>query len=175
MTSGDEIRNLANDQAEVAGKVSFSHNGKILAATSFGEGRNIIIKLWDVASGKELHTIIETGGDTNVAFSPDDKILASIFSDFTNETFGVNLWGVVNGRKLRTLNSSSEVNDVAFLPDNTTLAMVSFKDVDYSATIKLWDITRGVELHTWAGQDFASSFAFSPDGKLLISIDPVND
>src|SRR5207249_2019198 len=54
--------------------VALSPDGKILARAGAGQA-----ELWDVASGKQLHTLkVHTEAIFKVAFSPDGKILASI-------------------------------------------------------------------------------------------------
>jgi len=70
----------------VAWKVSFSPDGRILASGSSDK----TVRLWETASGREMHTI---GGHTDtvssLAFSPDGKLLMSAAQDGT-----VRLWGV---------------------------------------------------------------------------------
>src|SRR5881398_2323492 len=59
---------------ERVASVAFSPDGKVLATGSFDN----TVKLWDFATGKELHNL---KGHTNqvysVAFSPDGNLLAS--------------------------------------------------------------------------------------------------
>jgi WD40 repeat protein len=66
--------------------LAFSADGKTLAAVGYHDG----IKLWDVASGKELGTLKgHTDRVTSLAFSPDGKSLAS-----GGEDKMVKLWDV---------------------------------------------------------------------------------
>jgi WD40 repeat protein len=65
-------------------QVAFSPDGKLLISAS----NDKTIKLWDVASGKELKTI-NSGAAYYVAFSPDGKFIVSASSDGT-----IRLWGV---------------------------------------------------------------------------------
>jgi WD40 repeat protein len=86
--------------------VAFSADGRTLASGSWKT-----IKLWEVATGRELRTL---GGHSeavnSVAFSADGKTLASGSYDNT-----VKLWEVATGRELRTLSGhSGSVNSVAF-------------------------------------------------------------
>jgi WD40 repeat protein len=99
----------------------FSPDGKILAAS---EGRtDSSIRLWDVASGKELcsplkgHRVLVSG----LVFWPDGKTLASSGYDQT-----IRLWDVIDpahvqprGRPLRGHTSSIEC--LALLPNTQTL------------------------------------------------------
>jgi WD40 repeat protein len=72
------------------------------------------IKLWEVASGREVRTLSgHTWDVTSVAFSPDGRLLASGSYDNT-----IKLWDVASGREVRTLSGHTEgVTSVAFSPD----------------------------------------------------------
>jgi WD40 repeat protein len=64
--------------------VAYNPDGRSLASGSMDE----MIKLWDVATGKELATLHgHAGGVISVAFSPDGKMLASASEDKT-----IKLW-----------------------------------------------------------------------------------
>ncbi len=72
-----------------------SPDGKTLASGSFDK----TIKLWNLETGKEIHTL--TGHDyavKSVSFSPDGKTLASGSDD--NK---IKVWDVEKGKKILTL------------------------------------------------------------------------
>ncbi len=106
--------------------VAFSPDGKLLATGSEGG----LVKLWDVATGKE--TIPIQGHSTAVkcvAFSPDGKIVASASVDKT-----IRLWDVVTGDERATLKGhDSPIYSMAFSRDGKTLA-----SGDTGGTIRLW-------------------------------------
>ncbi|MCB8765938.1 WD40 repeat domain-containing protein [Planktothrix agardhii] len=151
-------RNRLETHSSLVYSVSFSPDGKTLAS---GSGDNTI-KLWDVTTGKEIHTLQgHSSVVSSVSFSPDGKTLASGSDDNT-----IKLWDVTTGKEIRTLQGhSSSVWSVSFSPDGKTLASGSD-----DKTIKLWDIITGKEIHTLQGHSSSvSSVSFSPDGKTLAS------
>ena len=138
--------------------VAFSPDGQLLASG----GKDKIIKLWDVATRRELRTLSgHRGWIRTIAFSPDGRWLASGSDDKT-----VRLWDVATGRELRVLTGHTHhVRDVAFNPDGRWLASGS-----EDKTVKLWDVATGREVRTLTGHtDMVNAVAFSPDGHLLAS------
>jgi WD40 repeat protein len=94
-----------------------------------------------------------------VAFSPDDKILATGSVDGT-----VKLWDAKRGEELATLKGhKSWVNCVAFTPDGQTLATGSS-----DGTVRLWNVVKREDravLKVDKGE--VRSVAFGGNGKLL--------
>jgi serine/threonine protein kinase len=113
----------------------------------------------------------------SVAFSPDDRLLATASSEGLREGGAfiseVRLWNPETGELQRTLTERSEgVLSVAFSPDGRTLAGVTGTGNAgvKIGKVKLWDVQTG-ELK-WAANghtDFVTSVAYSPDGRLLAS------
>jgi parallel beta-helix repeat protein len=101
------------------------------------------IKLWDVATGREVRTLTgHTDWVMSVAFSPDGRLLASGSWDNT-----IKLWDVATGSLVRTLTGhTDDVNSVAFSPDGRLLASGSD-----DKTIKLWDVASGSLVRTLSG------------------------
>lgn len=140
--------------------VGFSPDGKLLAS---GSADNTI-KIWDVATGTELRTLLGHQKEVlSLSFSPDGKILASGSIDRT-----IRLWEIVSGHEVRMTTlpeSTGFVSSVAFSPDGKTLASGS-----YDARVSLWDVATGMELRRLTGHSSeVNSVAYSPDGKLLAS------
>lgn len=145
------------------GYVAFSPDGRLLASGAY-DNNEVGIQLWDMTSGEELPKFNEQGQYvTNVVFSPDGKILASV------ERSKIQLWDVADQRILRTLSGhTSFVMSIAFSPDARLLASASYGYDD--SNIKLWDVASGEELQTFGlNQNGNFSVAFSPDGQMLAS------
>ena len=103
--------------------------GRLLASASLDR----TLKLWAVASGKEVWTLHgHRKGVNGVAFSPDGRRLASASEDRT-----VRVWDVATGQELLTLSGHTHsVYGVAFSPDGHRLASTGS-----DGTVKIWDGT----------------------------------
>jgi len=154
--------------------VAFSPDGKqILSSSDDGT-----VKLWDIASGREIRTFLgHTEGVNSVAFSSDGKQVLSGSDDTT-----VKLWDVASGREIRTFEEYSRIYFVAFSPDgkqvlygydSSTVFSPDGKQALsglYDGTVKLWDAASGQEIRTFEGHEWeVNSVAFSPDGKQVLS------
>lgn len=141
--------------------VDFRRDGRLLVSGSW-DGT---MKLWDVASGRELRTLAGHGwGIYKAFFSPDGRRLASSSRDAT-----VKLWDVRTGRETLTINADRlAVKSVAWSPDGRLLASSGNDGV-----VRLWD-SRGGRLvrefsHARPGEpaDLVNVCLFSPDGRLV--------
>src|SRR5262249_29006338 len=112
-------------------------------------------QLWCQYHGEESRLRGHTGAVTSVAFSPDDRLLASGSADQT-----IKLWSTTSGKEVLTLKGhTGRVNSVGFSPDGKRLISGSA-----DKTVRIWDTATGKELlrmedHTAA----VTSVAFSPD------------
>jgi WD40 repeat protein len=140
--------------------LAFSPDGKQLAGLS----RDNTLKLWEVASGREIRTFTgHTDLVTSVAFSPDGKQLASASVDKT-----VKLWDPTSAKLIRTIGGhANTVKSVAYSPDGNYLASAERSDSkpEPENCIRVWELATGKEVRTMKGT--GGVLAFSPNGKSL--------
>ena len=136
---------------DIVYEVAFSSDGLILASASKDEA----VKLWDVATKKNIATLRHVDLVSSVSFSPDDSILAS------TSRSSVKLWDVMTKKNIATLEGGWTA---VFSPDGSILASGS------RSIIKLWDMATGANIAILVGHtDVVRSISFSPDGSFLAS------
>ena len=147
----NQVRQFAGHAGSV-NSVAFSPDGKQALS-----GDSAAVRLWDVATGKELRK-----DDSHrdrviaVAFSPDGKYVAS-----GSEDRKVILYEAATLRVLHTFRAHrSDVRAVAFTPDSKRLV-----SADRLAGVILWSVPDGKEL---------SRLPIAPSGPLL-SVVPIGD
>jgi WD40 repeat protein len=142
--------------------VAFARDGTVLAGAAFDK----TIRLWDVATGKELGVLPKQAHIVaTLAFSPDGQTLAS-----GDRCGGVTLWDRTTGDVHAMLETAenkvfmNEVTALVFSPDGQTLA------VAVERTVRLWEVASGrgvARLEGHAGK--VKCQAFSPNGTRLAS------
>jgi RNA polymerase sigma factor (sigma-70 family) len=185
--TGKEIRQIPlpqeppppiNRSLNRPGALAFSPDGQTLAwaGLNLKTGTDSTIRLWEVATGKELRTWDEPDGISALSFSPNGKRLAG------GTTQGeVLIWDRESGKELHRLQASAYVYRVVFSPDGKKLA--ACRDLFYEKRngvflpgraremIFLWDAATGKEIGKWEGHlQGCASVAFSPNGQVLASI-----
>lgn len=131
-------------------------------------GDDQMVRLWQPATGKELHRF---GGHVQgvrcVGFSPDGKVLASGSGGGV-----IRLWDLATFKERRPFRGHQSerifkdwggLYALAFSPDGKTLASSSHHDL----AIYLWDVKTGRERRLPEPACGTALLAFSPDGKTL--------
>jgi YD repeat-containing protein len=148
--------------------LAYSPDGRTLASAGLGG----TVRVWDPATGQEIHTLEEnpgatlpgnSGGLESVAYSPDGQRLAAASRDGT-----VKVWDTATRQEALTLKGHAGlVKSVVFSPDGRRLASAS-----QDRTVKLWDAATGQEtLNLKEHTHNVVGVAFSPDGQRLASAD----
>ena len=169
VATGAELRSFSGSKFAIH-SVAFSPDGLFAVSGGvrpIGRRKNrkrvrnsSTLKLWDVASGKELHKFGGyTSGVRAVAFSPDGRFVLSGGTDTQPK-----LWEAATGTAVRSFSGYVDwVNAVALSP-NGRFALAA------SRHLKLWDMTTGVKALTIGDDKFGfNGVGFSPDGRFILS------
>jgi WD40 repeat protein len=163
---------LAGAAAAQPATKSFRHGATMSAVVFTPDGKCLVsagwdkkIRIWDIASGKELRTC--EGHDAEIeclAVSPDGKFLASGSWDKT-----IRLWEVATGKEVRQIGEHPDgIFCVAFSPDGKLLASGNQDRMAQHGTLHLWEVGTGKLVRTIAGHALpVVTLAFSPDGQRL--------
>jgi eukaryotic-like serine/threonine-protein kinase len=153
--------------------VALSPNGKLLASASGNYGRPGEVKVWDLATGRELFCLRGHNDLVScVAFSPDSRRLASA-NGGVRTPGEIQFWDAAAGRALiRVPAHATPVRGLAFSPDGLQLASVGggfdSNGAYLPGEVKVWDAAGGRQLLRISGNEAAdwpsasSAVAFSP-------------
>jgi RNA polymerase sigma factor (sigma-70 family) len=191
LATGKERRRLTGHLLGITA-VAFAPDGRTLASVDANGGnpgetraspQNSTLRIWDVATGKQLHLRAQAGGLHALAFAPDGTILASAGRD----DHAIHLWDPATGRELRRLQAADTskspfegITNLAFSPDGRTLASVSYYEYKSNLRVtdadskrekpglRLWEVSTGRErVRMYFPRNLVRCVSFSPDGKLL--------
>jgi RNA polymerase sigma factor (sigma-70 family) len=142
-------------------RLAVSTDGKTLAGAIL-ENKAYQIALWDAGTGQRLRAFRAPGTVEDLAFSADDKYLASASTDGT-----ACVYEVATGKRRHQLRYGGKlwVYPVAFAPDGKTLASGGT-----DRRIRFWDVETGKETgHIDHALTTPVALAYTPDGKRLAS------
>jgi WD40 repeat protein len=159
MPAGKETGRLEGHTSCVS--LAYSPDGKLLASGGVdGHDRNSI-RIWDVATGKEVRRckLPKDEPPIDLAFNPDASRLVAVV-----EEDDLRVFDVASGNPVQRLKQYWP-SRIAYAPDGKTLVSVR------GQTIRLWDTATGKErFRKVVGHQAAvSSVVYSPDGKLVAS------
>lgn len=155
-------------------EVEFNDAGLSVDARFSSDGSRVVtacrdgtVRVWDVGAPETPSHILSghTGGVLSVAFSPDDRYIASGGKDRT-----VIIWDAASGRRLETsLVHDNWVSNVNFSPDSSRIvASVSGSRTRTKAVV--WDVltARKIQPELWHDGP-VSTAEYSSDGLFIVS------
>jgi WD40 repeat protein/serine/threonine protein kinase len=160
-----EVRRFRGHEACVH-SVAISPDGKLAASGSGGiwtphdwiEAPDYSVRLWDMASGREIRRFEGHGSAvTGLAFSPDGNLLASAGSHDRT----ARIWEVATGKQLKCLRHNSFVNRVAFVLDGGLVVSGAHEG------LLAWDVKSGEQVSKFEGG--AGLVTASSDGRRIAS------
>ncbi|MBN1978352.1 MAG: WD40 repeat domain-containing protein [Anaerolineae bacterium] len=132
--------------------VTFSPDGRLVALGGGDYGDPDEVRVWEVATGREVACMEHEAPVSAVAFGPDGRWIVSGSHDDT-----VRVWEAATGREVARVQHGGQVNSVAFSPDGRWVASGS---QDGTARVLLWQpedlmaemcarLTRNLTVEEW--------------------------
>ncbi len=160
------------------GNIEFSPDGTRLASACEGAG----VMVWEVGTGKAQQLTGYSYGVSDIAFSPDGKLLASGYTLHwdSEQPIDIILWDLqTKAESTRLAGHAGMVNEIAFSPKGDQLASGGLDGI-----ARLWNTTGGVSTIILEGYPMpkdasmqmggstldmlpVSSLAYSPNGSVL--------
>ncbi|MEP0915398.1 WD40 repeat domain-containing protein [Leptolyngbya sp. DQ-M1] len=149
------------DHTQLITAIAISADEKILASSSL-DGT---IKLWDLPN-RRLVSTLRAGRASNLAFSPDSRILASSsrarrWADGEFSPVGVQIWDIATRRRIYSL-GEQPIRAIGFSPDGTLLATGD------GTKTEIWKVQDGDRLRTLDSGE-VTGLLFCQDGQTLIT------
>jgi WD40 repeat protein len=152
--TGQVIRTFTGHKQGIT-DIAWNTDGKYVVTSSY-DGTAIV---WEVASGREVHTFVSSGKIIAMASSPIEDLLATLADNGT-----ATIWDLPNGTKVREISDpKARFSSMTWSPDGKWLVTTAWND-----KIRLWLPGSGQEAESMIRPlTGAAIIRWSPDGTLL--------
>lgn len=162
---GEQSPGISYHQGEIY-SLAFNHDGSLLASgggyNNFNDIKETTIRLWNMQTDEQV-AILEghSNNVTSLAFSPDDRVLASGSTDNT-----VRLWDIQTYQEIAVLSHNTWISDLTFNHNGTLLVAAP-----YLGEIYIWNLASQTRLSEIQDREqyHVINVAFSPDDSLLVT------
>ena len=162
---GSGLVRIWNSKSGEVVKVLRGHVGRAFFAEFSHDDRKLLtvaddatVRVWDVASGREVNLLSEHEGVMRGRFSPDDSLVLSLSENGT-----ARIWTLASGQYVELKGHDAELWDGAFAPDGRR-AVTASKD----NSARIWDVQTGALLAVLSGHREGVRVAcYSPDGNMI--------
>jgi RNA polymerase sigma factor (sigma-70 family) len=176
IATGKHVQTIGTSEV---GLTQLSPDGKILAVQNATQPWPF--ELWDIASGKMLHSGGADGSNFRILlFSPDGKTLVTagfiVLKTPPQPDNKISFFDAATGKKLRELPLGTAIPyKLALSPDGKHLAFLCFgEDWQMTNRIHVWDIAAAKEIRqlvpavkNHSEPRYEMAIAFAPDGRTL--------
>lgn len=149
-------------------KCVLTGGGSLVKDGNWTQGRDFALRLWDRATGKELHRLEgHTDSILCLGVSADGKRAVSGGGGGAKEPdFAVRVWDLENRKEVgRFTKHTGRVMNLAFLPDGKQVISVGGR-----FEVWLWDVETGKEVRQFKGHTHEVRWvAVLPDGKRFVT------
>ena len=139
---------------------AFSPDGRSVVVAYTGGPDGAEARIWEVATGRLLHTLKHARRLWHAEFSPDGRLVVTASDDRT-----ARIWEAATGHLLATLEHDGPVRHAEFSPDGRLVVTASDDQ-----TARVWDAATGrPHAPPLPHRGEVKHAAFSPDGRLVVT------
>jgi WD40 repeat protein len=156
--TGRQLVRFSGHTADIVSMV-VSKDKKYVLTGSFDK----TARLWDAATGQELHVFRGFTDWVNVNFSDDGKLVITWSNTWGGDRM-VRVWQTASGKPVQAIQLNQPVSMAVASPDDKTIVIDTIDNV-----FSVWDIQSGRSTYQHQNNWVMFDLGFSPDGKYIIT------